>query len=102
MRKPDSELIEANRITLPGQRLNNLNKWLTRAMSSLVGARVVCLGLGTHMNINNLDVVSSRIGNVGRGVAARLAIDRRGVCLRWIEAVRCGVALSVNVDGLCL
>ena len=60
MRKPDSELTEANRITLPGQRLNNLNKWLTRAMSSLVGARVVCLGLGTRMNINNLDVQINR------------------------------------------
>ena len=53
--KPDSELTEANRITLPGQRLNNLNKWLTRAMSSLVGACIVCPELGTRMNINNLD-----------------------------------------------
>ena len=60
MQKPDSELTEVNRITLLGQRLNNLNKWLTRAMSSLVGGRVVCLGLGTRMNINNLDVQINR------------------------------------------
>src|SRR6476620_88563 len=42
MRKPDSELTEDHRLTLPGQCLNNLNKWLTRAMSSLVVACVVC------------------------------------------------------------
>jgi hypothetical protein len=42
----------------------------------------------------------SKIGK--RSVGARLAIDRRGLRLRWIEAVRCGVALSINVDGLCL
>ena len=42
----------------------------------------------------------SRIGNVRRSVAAHLAIDRRGLRLRWIEAVRCAVALSVDVDGL--
>jgi hypothetical protein len=33
---------------------------------------------------------------------ARLAINRRGLRLRWTEAVRCGVALSIDVDGLCL
>jgi hypothetical protein len=42
----------------------------------------------------------SKIGK--RSVGARLAIDRRGLRLRWIEAVRCGVALSIDVDGLCL
>ena len=31
VQKPDSELTEVNRITLLGQRLNNLNKWLTRS-----------------------------------------------------------------------
>lgn len=38
----------------------------------------------------------SRIGNVGRSVAAHLAIDRRGLRLRWIEAVRCAVSIDVN------
>src|SRR6516164_5348169 len=38
-----------------------------------------------------------RIRNVGP-VDAALTIDRRGLCPRWIEGVRCAVALSV---GLC-
>src|SRR5262249_55413932 len=44
----------------------------------------------------------SRIGTVGRSAAKPLAIDRRGLRLRRIEAVRCAIALSVDVDGLCL
>jgi hypothetical protein len=35
-------------------------------------------------------------------VLPRLAIDRRGLCLQWIDAVLCAVVLSVDVDGLCL
>jgi len=41
----------------------------------------------------------SRIGNVRRSFAAPLAIDRRRRRLRWIDAVRCAVALCVDVDG---
>ena len=39
MQKPDSELTEVNRITLLGQRLNNLNKWLTRSRCPVLLAR---------------------------------------------------------------
>ena len=42
MQKPDSELTEVNRITLLGQRLNNLNKWLTRSRCPFIGAGVMC------------------------------------------------------------
>ena len=53
MQKPDSERTEVNRITLLGQRLNNLNKWLTRSRCPVLLAGVMCPELGTGMNINN-------------------------------------------------
>ena len=50
-----------------------------------------------------VQVKSGRSVSVLRKVVdARLAINRRGLRLRWTEAVRCGVALSIDVDGLCL
>ena len=39
VQKPDGELTEVNRITLLGQRLNNLNKWLTRSRCPVLSAR---------------------------------------------------------------
>ena len=51
--KTDGELTEVNRITLLGQRLNNLNKWLTRSRCPVLLARASCAELGTGMNINN-------------------------------------------------
>jgi hypothetical protein len=45
---------------------------------------------------------SVSVGSKKGGVDVRLAINRRGLRLRWTEAVRCGVALSIDVDGLCL
>jgi hypothetical protein len=42
VQKPDSELTEVNRITLLGQRLNNLNKWLTRSRCPVLLARASC------------------------------------------------------------
>jgi len=57
---------------------------------------------GLHCTVSAYDPkrtsrAGPRIGNVGP-VAAALTIDRRGLCPRWIEGVRCAVALSV---GLC-
>src|SRR6476646_4323372 len=62
-KKPDSELTEVNRITLPGQRLNNLNKWLTRSRCPVFSAwGVACPELVTRMNVNSLDANQPRLG----------------------------------------
>ena len=75
-------------LTLPAVRLISHRPTVTANRFNLVKS-------GRSVSAN------SRIGNVGRSVAATLAFDRRGLRLRWREAIRCAVALYVDVDGLC-